>query len=114
MTNGNDSAAAQAVFDNLYAHYLQSIPVYRIDILWSGPVYIALYSVILIVFFWLLSFWLRRTGGANPRLYRLTSFEGHLTERVGRLALFSYIVWATVIIWAAWFAIKQALYGLIY
>ncbi|MBD1549606.1 hypothetical protein [Roseibium aggregatum] len=114
MTNGNDTAAAQAVFDNLYAHYLQSIPVYRTDILWSGPVYIALYALVLIGGFWLLSFHLSRTGGANPKLYHLTSFEGHLTERVGKLALFSYFAWGTVIAWAAYFAIKQALYGLIY
>lgn len=114
MTSGNDSAAAQAVFDNLYAEYLRSIPVYRTDVLWSGPIYIAIYAIILIVLFWLLSFHLTRTGGASPRLYHLTSFDQQLTERVGSLALFSYVAWATVIAWAAYFGIKQAIYGLIY
>ena len=114
MTNGNDSAAAQAVYDNLYVHYLDRIPVPRTEILWSGPIYIALYAGVLIVFFGLLSHKLKRTGGKSPRLYHLTSFEAQLTERVGKIAPFSWVVWTTVILWAAYFGIRQALYGLIY
>lgn len=114
MIRGNDSAAAEKVFDGLYADYLAQIPVERTEILWSGPIYIALFAVVLIVFFWLLSFRLKRTGGGAPRLFKLTSFDGFLTERVGTIAVFSYVVWAAVIAWGAYFGIKQAMYGLVY
>lgn len=114
MPSGNDSAAAQAVYDHLYAQYLDTIPVDRTHILWSGPFYIALYAVVLIGGFWLFAYKLRQTGGRSPRLFELTSFDAHLTERVGKLALFSYFAWGTVILWAAFFGITQALYGLIY
>lgn len=114
MTTRNDSAAAQAVFDNLYAQYLDRIPVPRTDILWSGPGWIALYAGIMIVFFGLLSFKLTRTGDASPRLFHLTSFKAQLTERVGKIAFFSWVVWASVVVWAAYFGIKQSIFGLIY
>ncbi|MBF9030960.1 hypothetical protein HKCCE3408_11195 [Rhodobacterales bacterium HKCCE3408] len=114
MLRGNDSATAQQVFDNLYAHYLAAIPVERTEILWSGPIYIALYAVVLVVFFWLFAFWLKRTGGSSPRLFELTSFDAILTERIGKIAVFSYVVWAAVVIWAGYFGIKQAVFGLIY
>lgn len=114
MINNNDSAAAHRVFDNLYSHYLTQIQVPRTEILWSGPIYIALYATVLIIFFWLFAFWFKRTGGADPRLYHLTAFNSELSERVGDIALFSYLVWAAVVAWAAYFGIKQAVFGLIY
>lgn len=112
--SGNDSDAAHAVFSNLYAHYLGSIPVHRTEILWIDPIWIALYGVVLIVLLFLLSFSLRHVGARKNKLLELTAFAGHLTERVGGLAFFSVVVWTIVVLWAAYFAVKHILYGLIY
>lgn len=114
MPSGNDSQAAHDVFNNLYSHYLAGIPIDRTEILWAGPVYIALYGIMMIVFFFMLSTYLRHVDAPDNKLLELTSFGGHLTERVGKLAPFSFIVWGAVTTWAAYFAIKQMLFGLIY
>lgn len=112
--SGSDSAAAQAVFQHLYSQYLSNIPLQRTEILWSGPIYIAIYSFVLIGFFFLLAFTLRHANAHESRLLELTDFAGQLTERVGRLAWFSFFVWLGVVVWAAYFAVKQALFGLAY
>lgn len=114
MTSGSDSASVQAVYDNLYASYLGRIPVHRTEILWTGPLFIALFAAVLIGFFFLLSFSLRHVGARKNRIHELTSFAGQLTERIGTIAVFSCAVWATIVAWAAYIAIKQALFGLIY
>lgn len=112
--SGNDSAAAQAVYQELYAHYLSAIPLQRTEILWSGPIFIAIFAVTLAAFFFLLAFTLRHVNAREGRLLELTAFAGHLTERVGRLARFSFYVWSAVVIWAAYFAIKHILFGMVY
>ncbi len=114
MISGNDSQSAQAIYQNLYSHYLAAIPVDRTEIHWSGPIWIGLYGGTLIVFFYLLSTHLRHAGVRGNRVLELTSFGGELTEQVGKLALFSYLVWGFVLVWAGYFAVGQMLFGLIY
>ncbi len=110
----NDSAAAQAVYQELYAQYLNAIPFERTEILWSGPIFIAIFAVTLAAFFFLLAFTLRHVNATEDRLLELTDFAGQLTEGVGRLGRFNFYVWGAVVVWAGYFAIKHMLFGMVY
>ncbi len=105
--SGNTSQAAQAVFDHLYAGYLGQIPVYRTEILWSGPIFIAIFSAAITVTVFLIVFGLRPIRNTPTKLHELTSFAGQLTERGARLTLFSATISVLIVIWAAYFAATQ-------
>lgn len=112
--SGSDSAAAQAVYQDLYAHYLAAIPLQRTEILWSGPGFIALYAIVLVGFVFISVFWLRHLNLSESRLYELTSFGGYLTERIGQVSMFNFVIWTVFALWAAYFAIRHILFGLNY
>lgn len=112
--SGNDPETVQAVYQYIFTQYMDRIPVNRTEIMWSGPVYAGIFALVLIGFFFILAFWLRPTRRQRPVLLELTSFAGQLTERVGELRRFDWIVWTTVVLWASYFAVKAVVLGVVY
>lgn len=114
VPTGNTSEVAKAYYDHLFAHYIQVIPLDRTQILWSGPFWIAFWALILIVFFFVYSKYLQSVHREEGELYGSASFAGSILERIGRVALFSYIVWAFIIAYGIYYIVVQTLRGQIY
>jgi hypothetical protein len=112
--SGNDPETVAAIYQHLFAQYMERLPGDRTEILWSGPIYVAIYAVALIGFFFALSSWMRPRTGHRPALPIITSFAGQLTEKVGGLRRFDWLAWLTVTIWGAYFAVKAMIQGVVY
>lgn len=112
--SGNTSAATQAYYTWLYSQYYAQATPDRTQILWSGPFFIALWAVVLIGFFWLYSRYLQRVHREQGELYGVASFGGSILERIGRIAVFSYVVWALITAWGFFYAIRHAVAGQVY
>lgn len=114
QVSGSDSAAAQAINQQLYIGYLDRIPTHRTEILWSGPIYIALFAFVLIGLLFLFVYKLRHVNLIQSKLYELTSFSGQIDERIGKISTFNFISWIGFIVWAGYFAVKHILFGVSY
>ena len=114
VPSGNSSQAAQDFYNYLHAHFLAVIPGDRTHILWTGPIWIAVFAVILVGFFFLYSMYLSRVHRKRGEMYGASSFGGSILERIGPLSMFSWVVWGLIIAWALYFIVTQILYGQIY
>ncbi len=114
IPTGSDPATAAAVNRYIMAQYMERIARNRTEIRWEGPIYTLLFAGTLILFFFAVVFWLRPARGLRPALMELTSFAGQLTERVGELRRFDVIAWTVVTTYAAYFAVKAILVGIVY
>jgi hypothetical protein len=114
MPTGNDAQTAEAYYDYLTAHALQAIPAPRTEILWTGPLWIALFATSLILFFMGYSLWFQHRTLRHDELYGVISFGGTVLERIGAIPLFERFVWGAIVAWALFAMISQALGGLYY
>jgi hypothetical protein len=114
MPTGNDAQTAEAYYDYLTAHALQAIPAPRTEILWTGPLWIALFATSLILFFMGYSLWFQHRTLRHDELYGVISFGGTVLERIGAIPLFERVVWGAIVAWALFAMISQALGGLYY
>ncbi len=111
--SGNTSAAAHLYYQWLYANYYASIPGEKTSILWSGPFYIFLFLFVLALAFWVYA----RMANAHRKegeLYGVESFGGVILERIGIVEVFTYVITAMCVLWAAYFFITMCLYGQVY
>lgn len=111
---GSSSEAAQEYYAWIWSNYLDRIPVPRTSILWSGPFWIAIWSVVLIGFFFFYCWYLNRVHRKEGEMYGVSSFAGSILERIGRVATFSYIVWGAIALWALYFIVAHIAYGQTY
>ena len=114
MPTGNDAQTAEAYYDYLLAHSLEAIPAPRTEILWTGPLFMALFAIILILFFMGYSMWFQHRTLRHDELYGVISFGGTILERIGRIPAFEGVVWGVLVIWTLFEMISQALIGLYY
>jgi hypothetical protein len=114
MPTGNDAQTAEAYYDYLTAHALQAIPAPRTEILWTGPLWIALFATILTLFFMGYSMWFQHRTLRHDELYGVISFGGTVFERIGAIPIFERVVWGVIVVWALYAMISQALGGLYY
>jgi hypothetical protein len=112
--SGSDPDSVVAIQKFIYAQYMERIPVDRTEILWLGPMYEVLFALTLIAFFAALVFGLRPSFGNHAVMTELTSFSGKLTERAGELRPFSMLCWTATVVYAGYFAVNQALFGITY
>ncbi|MCB0031502.1 MAG: hypothetical protein KDE28_26510 [Anaerolineales bacterium] len=112
--SGNTTAEVKAYYDYLFSQYIQQIPANRTQILWSGPLAIAFWAAVLILFFFLYSYYLNRAHRKRGELYGAVSFAGSILERIGPLSAFSWAVWLGVVLAALYFIVTHILYGLVY
>ena len=114
MPTGSDAETAQAYYDLLTAKALQEIPAPRTEILWTGPLWFALFATVLILFFMCYSLWFQHRTLRHDELYGVISFEGRILERIGAIPTFEKVLWAGVVIWSLFLLITQTLGGLYY
>lgn len=114
MPTGNDAAVAEAYYDQLLAHALREIPAPRTEILWTGPLWMALFAAILILFFMGYSLWFQQRTLRHDELYGAISFGGTVLERIGAIPTFERVIWGVIVVWALFIMISQTLGGLYY
>ena len=114
MPTGSDAQTAEAYYDSLTAHALQAIPAPRTEILWTGPLWIALFATSLVLFFMGYSLWFQHRTLRHDELYGVISFGGTVVERIGGIPIFERVIWGVLTAWAAYAMISQALGGLYY
>ena len=114
MPTGNDAQTAEAYYDYLTAHALAAIPAPRTEILWTGPLYIALFATVLILFFAGYSLWFQKRTLRHDELYGVISFGGTILERIGAIPAFERLVWLGIVVWALYYMISQAIGGQYY
>ncbi len=110
---GNTSAATQLFYHWLYANYFGSIPKERIFDLWSGPMYLFGFLIILAIAIGLYA----RMGYVHRHhneLYGVESFGGVILERIGRVDAFTFVVSLMCVLWALYFVVSQLWYGQVY
>ena len=112
---GSNPEAVKAYYDWLIQHYINNIPTGRAtEILTSGPLWIGIWALVLILFFYLYSLHLQNVHREKGELYRAASFAGSILERIGPLSLFTWIVSITVFLWGLYFVVVQTIRGQIY
>ena len=114
VPSGNDTQSAHAYYEYLHAQYLAGIPGDRTTILTTGPMWIAIYAIILILFFYLYVRFLTHTHHPKGDLYGSVSFAGSILERIGKVSIFTVIVSIAVTLWAIYFIMTQILHGQLY
>jgi hypothetical protein len=114
MPTGSDAQTAEAYYDLLTANALHEIAAPRTDILWTGPLWMALFATILIGFFMCYSLWFQHRTLRHDELYGAISFAGIEFERIGRIPTFEALIWAFVAVWAIFTMVTQAVGGLYY
>ena len=97
MPSGSDEATNIAINNAMIAHAHQSIAQPRTTILWDGPAYIYITAFLLIFFFFAYSWWLQHYTRPRNELYGPINF-GALTERIGAITPFDWIVFAMIVI----------------
>lgn len=112
--SGNDSAASHGFFEYLYRQYLGGIVTPHTSILWSGPIFIGLWALVLILFFFSYSWYAKRTHREHGELYGISSFAGSILERIGPVSPFSWFVWVLVTLYALYFLVKHMFFGQVY
>jgi hypothetical protein len=112
--SGNTSEAAQAYYQYLYQHRLEAVVAPRVDILWQGPFWIAVFGITLIGFFALYAFSLQQVHRKHGEIYGVVSFAGSLLERIGSVSTFDWFVWTATILWAAYFVVTHIVRGQFY
>ncbi len=95
MPSGSDEATNVAINNLMIAHAHQSIAQPRTVILWDGPGYIYIFAAALVLFFFIYSWWLQHHTRRRGELYGPISF-GALSERIGSISLFDWIVFAAI------------------
>lgn len=114
MPEGNTSEQVHEFYNYLYSQYMQSIPVDRTQILWSGPFWVALFAVILTVFFFLVAVHFTRVHRTHDELYGASSFAGSLMERVGPVSFFTISVISMTVLWGVYYIVAHIVMGQIY
>jgi hypothetical protein len=116
MPTGDDAQTAQAYYDYLIAHdlALQAAGAQRTEINWTGPLSIAFFAAILILFFMLYSLYFQQRTRRHDELYGVVSFGGNILERAGSIPLFERILWAAVVIYALYVTATDILFGQFY
>ena len=114
VPTGNTTAAAHGFYNYLWANYLQSIAAPRTKILWSGPVYIFIFVVVLTLFFFLYAKYGIRTHRSRGEMYGIMSFAGSILERIGPLSLLEIFFWVVLTVWVLYYIITMILSGYIY
>ncbi len=95
MPSGSDEATNIAINNAMIAHAHQAIAQPRTTILWDGPGYIYIIAASLILFFFAYSWWLQHHTRRRNELYGPMSF-GALTERIGAISVFDWIVFGAI------------------
>ncbi|MGE5224298.1 MAG: hypothetical protein ACM3PY_17820 [Omnitrophica WOR_2 bacterium] len=114
VPSGNTTEAAHAFYNYLWGNYLASIPAPRTTILWSGPIYVALFVIVLTLFFYLYSRYANRVHRNKGEMYGIMSFAGSILERIGPLSVFEYFIWIVLILWVLYYIVTQIISGYIY
>jgi len=112
--SGSSSQAADAYYQWLWAQRLAQNPSERTSILWSGPFWIALWAVILILFFFFYVTYVPRTHRKKGALYGVASFAGSILERIGPPSVFQLVMWFTIFLWALYYLVTTMIEGQIY
>ncbi len=113
MPSGSDEATNIAINNMMIAHGHQSIAQPRTTILWDGPGYIYIIAFSLIFFFFAYSWWLQHHTRRRGELYGPMSF-GALTERIGSVSLFDWIVFTAIMLSALALIIDHLVEGQYY
>lgn len=114
VPTGNSSSATQAYYQYLYSHYYSAIPADRTQILWNGPIWIAVFAFFLIVFFFFYAYFLKNAHRKSGELYEATSFAGSILERIGPVSIFSWFLIILFTAWSIYYIVVQILHGQIY
>ncbi len=114
IPTGNTNQNAHDFYNYLWSQYLGSIPAPRTSILWSGPFYIALFLVVLVLFFYLYSRYANRTHRKKGEMYGVMSFAGSILERIGPVSVFDAFIWIVIILWAAVYFFGSLLHSYVY
>ncbi len=112
--SGHSSQAAQAYYNWLYQNYLGAIPGDRTLLNLTNPGWIALYFVVIAVFFFLYTRYMNRVHRKEGELYGVVSFAGTVLERIGPVGVFTWAVSIGIFLWAAYYWITQILHGQVY
>lgn len=114
MPNGNDTAASQAFRDYLYAAYLRDIQVPRIGVDWENLYWVAIFSFVLIGFFWLYTRHFGSVHRDRGELYGATLFGGAILERIGRVSRLNWICYLAFTLYSAFFIVEHIIGGQVY
>lgn len=112
--SGNTSEAVQQYYDYIFRHYLQRMPTDRTKIMWSGPFWVAFWAITLILFFFLYATVFQHVHRESGELYAPVSFAGAILERIGRIALFSKLIWTFVVLSGLYYIVTHILWGQVY
>lgn len=117
--SGNSTEKALEYYNWIFAEYFRSIPEKAWELQWSGPIFIALWAIVLTGFFFIFAWFFFgpvRGRGSRHRgeLYAVVQFNGSLSERVGRISWFSWLVWLSIVAYAAYFWIDHMVNGQVY
>ena len=74
----------------------------------------ALFALVLILFFMCYSLWFQHRTLRHDELYGVISFGGIEFERIGRIPAFERAIWAFVVVWAIFMMVTQTVGGLYY
>lgn len=111
---GSASAPVEAYYRYLYARYFEAMPVPHTQISWAGPLWVALWGVVLIGFFYLYAHGFSRVHRKRGALYGVSSFAGAILERIGPVSRLTKAVWIVVALWALYYAVADAARGYLY
>ncbi len=111
---GNTNDIAHQYYTYLWQVYEASIPAPRTTILWSGPFYIALFVIVLVLFLYLYTKYANRVHRNRGEMYGVMSFAGSILERIGPVSVFSYFIWLVQILWSVNYIIAAIQHSYIY
>ena len=115
IPTGHTSPIVQAYYNYLFSTYYADTPVNRAtDILWSDPFEVLAWGLTLIIAFFLLTYYFYRVHRHRGELYEVTSYAGSLTERNGKVQLFTWAIIAGLFAAGVYVGIRYIILGFLY
>ncbi len=114
IPSGNTTQAAHQYYNYLWSVYLGSIPPDRTKILWSGPIYVFIFTFVLVFLFFLYTRYANRVHRTKGEMYGIMSFAGSILERIGPLSAFEVAFDLIIFAWAVYLIVIQVLNGYVY
>ena len=115
IPTGNTTDVVTAYYNYLYTHYYAGIAVNRAEgLLWSSLFLILIWAVVLILSFFLMTYYMYRVHRGEGELYEATSFAGAILERNGKVSVFAWILSGGLFLSAVYLGIRFIILGYLY
>ncbi len=114
VPSGNTSEAVRAYYTWIWTQYHAAIPLVRINMDWTGPLWIFIFAASITIFWWLYVRFAIRVHRKRGELYGVMSFGGVILERIGPVEVFTWVFSLGMIAWCIYLVWSFIFYGMLY